>query len=297
MARHLRVFAAARPAVAQPSPFGDIPRRFAGLIEYAFVQTKMFKDWRAGLMHAGIFWGFVLLTIGTANIVTGGLIQSILSIPLDGALWAAISAMQNLVAVIVLVVDRLGVRAAADLEAAPPDVQPGRAAHPGDDRRRRRRPSCSPRSFQFARLRRRARRVRRRGARGAAARRVLAGDARGRVRRPVVGARRARRRVPRLPAVQQAPPHRDRVPEHLVSQARAARRAAGDGPRARGRDVRAEVAPGPRLEGPPRRLHLHRVRALPGGLPGERHREAAQSRRPSSWGSGRCRSRRSTAST
>src|SRR4249919_408703 len=88
MARHLRVFAAAHPVVPQPSPLGDIPRRFGGLIEYAFVQTKMFKDWRAGLMHAGIFWGFVLLTIGTANIVTGGLVQAIISIPLDGALWA-----------------------------------------------------------------------------------------------------------------------------------------------------------------------------------------------------------------
>ena len=102
MARHLRVFAATHPVQPQPQPLGDIPRRFAGLVEYALVQTKMFKDWRAGLMHAGIFWGFVLLTIGTANIVTGGLIQTILSIPLGGALWAAISAMQNVVAVIVL---------------------------------------------------------------------------------------------------------------------------------------------------------------------------------------------------
>ena len=98
----------------------------------------MFKDWRAGLMHAGIFWGFVLLTIGTANIVTGGLVQAIISIPLDGALWTAVSAMQNLVAVIVLVAIAVGVRAPADLEAAPPDVQPGRADHPVDDRRRRR---------------------------------------------------------------------------------------------------------------------------------------------------------------
>ena len=66
----------------------------------------MFKDRRAGLMHAAIFWGFVLLTIGTANIVTGGLVQAILSIPLDGALWTVVSAMQNVVAVIVLVGDR-----------------------------------------------------------------------------------------------------------------------------------------------------------------------------------------------
>ncbi len=68
MARHLRVFAAARPS----APFADLPARLVGLVQYAFVQTKMFKDPRAGLMHAGIFWGFVLLTIGTADIVTGG---------------------------------------------------------------------------------------------------------------------------------------------------------------------------------------------------------------------------------
>ena len=102
MARHLRIFVAARPATPQPNPFRHIPARFVGLIEYAFLQTKMFKDWRAGLMHAGIFWGFVLLTIGTANIVTGGIIQTVFSAPFDGALWTAISAMQNVVAVIVL---------------------------------------------------------------------------------------------------------------------------------------------------------------------------------------------------
>ena len=101
MARHLRVFAAVR--AQGPSPLADIPRRFTGLIQYAFIQTKMFKDVRAGLMHAGIFWGFVLLTVGTANIVTGGVIEQLLSIPFDGLLWALISAMQNLVAVIVLV--------------------------------------------------------------------------------------------------------------------------------------------------------------------------------------------------
>ena len=98
MARHLRVFAVARPS----RPFANVPARLVGLIQYAFVQTKMFKDPRAGLMHAGIFWGFVLLTIGTADIVSGGIIQAVLSAPLDGGLWAAISAMQNVVALIVL---------------------------------------------------------------------------------------------------------------------------------------------------------------------------------------------------
>jgi Fe-S oxidoreductase len=101
MARHLRIFAAVR--AEGPSPFSDVPRRTVGLVRYALIQTKMFKDRRAGLMHFGIFWGFVLLTIGTANIVTGGLVQAIISWPLDGVLWTLVSAMQNAVAVIVLV--------------------------------------------------------------------------------------------------------------------------------------------------------------------------------------------------
>ena len=61
----------------------------------------------------------MLLTIGTANIVTGGLIEAIVSIPLDGALWAAVNAMQNVVAVIVLVVHRLGVLAAPGVRSRP----------------------------------------------------------------------------------------------------------------------------------------------------------------------------------
>ena len=77
---------------------------------------------------------------------------------------------------------------------------------------------------------------------------------------------------------------------------RAARRAAHAGPRGRGRDVRAADAPGPRLEGPARRVHVHRVRPLPGGLPGLEHREAAQSQdlhhgHPGHVGRGRARAR------
>jgi Fe-S oxidoreductase len=98
MARHLRVFAAAR--AIGPSPFADIPTRVAGLVRYAFLQTKMFKDPRAAILHAGIFWGFVLLTIGTANVVTGGVIQAALQAPFDGLLWALVLAMQNVVAIV-----------------------------------------------------------------------------------------------------------------------------------------------------------------------------------------------------
>jgi len=101
MARHLRVFAAVR--AEGPSPLDDIPARLTGLIQYAFIQTKMFKDPRAAVLHLGIFWGFILLTVGTVNVVTGGLAQAIISWPLDGVLWMAVLAMQNVVAVGVLI--------------------------------------------------------------------------------------------------------------------------------------------------------------------------------------------------
>ena len=216
MARHLRVFAAVR--ATGPSPFSDIPARFTGLIQYAFVQTKMFKDPRAGIMHAGIFWGFVLLTIGTANIVTGGIIQAVISIPFDGILWTAVSAMQNVVAVIVLASIGWAFCPAPGHEAGAAHVQPRRAGHPVDDRRRRRHRAPRP-GGRVRPLRRPAWGLRRgrprRPAAGAAARR-----ARGAVRAALVGPHRARRGVPVLPAVQQAPPHRDELPEHLVPQAR-----------------------------------------------------------------------------
>ncbi len=101
MARHLRVFAATRGA--GPDALAGLPLRIGGLLLYVFGQAKMFGDRRAGLMHATIFWGFVLLTIGTANAVTGGLVEAVVAWPLGGALWTLVSALQNVVAVGVLV--------------------------------------------------------------------------------------------------------------------------------------------------------------------------------------------------
>jgi Fe-S oxidoreductase len=98
MARHLRVFAAARNA----TPYERIGSRLWGTVRYGLIQTRMFRDLPAGLMHAGIFWGFVLLTIGTANIALGGLIGALLSWPWDGLLWAAVNGLQNVVAVVVV---------------------------------------------------------------------------------------------------------------------------------------------------------------------------------------------------
>ena len=135
MARHLRIFAAVR--AEGPSPFSSVPRRTAGLVRYALVQTRMFKDRRAGLMHFGIFWGFVLLTIGTANVVLGGLVQAVISWPFDGLPVDAGLGDAERRGGRRPRGDRLCLRPPAGDETTPADAQPAGADHPGDDRRGR----------------------------------------------------------------------------------------------------------------------------------------------------------------
>jgi len=97
MARHLRVFAYARPAAV-----GDEPGRLQSLFKYAIVQVRMFRDPDAGLLHAAIFWGFVILTVGTADRVAFGLISNISRMPLDGWLWRLLVLGQNMFVLTVL---------------------------------------------------------------------------------------------------------------------------------------------------------------------------------------------------
>ncbi len=99
MARHLRVFAAARASTVTDRPAA----RIRSLLVYAIAQVRMFREPPAGTMHAAIFWGFLILTVGTANRITGGLVQDVLAWPLDGWIWRVILAAGNLIAVAVLV--------------------------------------------------------------------------------------------------------------------------------------------------------------------------------------------------
>ena len=63
MARHLRILATAHPAMVTDAP----ERRIGALVRFALLQVRMLREPDAGLMHAAIFWGFVVLTIGTAD--------------------------------------------------------------------------------------------------------------------------------------------------------------------------------------------------------------------------------------
>ncbi len=75
----------------------------------------------------------------------------------------------------------------------------------------------------------------------------------------------------------QAPAHRHRVLQRrtCASSSRAASCPSSTS-RPRRRTFGVQDDRGPGVEGPARRVHLHRVRALPGGMPGVGHRQAAQ---------------------
>lgn len=95
IARRLRVFTAVHAAEV-PMELG---RRTVGLIHYAFLQSKMFRWTQAGAIHYVVFLGSTILLIGNINIVTGGLLQTIVGWPLDGVLWTFLVLIQNLIAV------------------------------------------------------------------------------------------------------------------------------------------------------------------------------------------------------
>lgn len=98
MGRHLRVFQAAQPATVTDA--GDT--RIRSMVRYALVQVRMFRDPTAGWMHAAIFWGFVILTIGTVDRLLFGWVHAIVGWPLDGWLWRFLMALQHLMIVAVL---------------------------------------------------------------------------------------------------------------------------------------------------------------------------------------------------
>src|SRR5262249_31083903 len=59
--------------IGQPDPRSDHPlARIKNLLTIGIGQSKIFRDSVAGPMHATIFWGFVVLTAGTIEILIEG---------------------------------------------------------------------------------------------------------------------------------------------------------------------------------------------------------------------------------
>jgi Fe-S oxidoreductase/nitrate reductase gamma subunit len=105
-------------SVGQPDDRSDEPvTRIRNLFLIGFAQTKILRDAVAGPLHASVFWGFVVLTIGTAEIIIQGLFPgfsyaAILPAPIYSfyILSQEIFAVLVLVAVVLLLYRRIVVK-------------------------------------------------------------------------------------------------------------------------------------------------------------------------------------------
>ena len=79
-------------------------RRTWNLISIGFAQTKILREFGAGLSHASVFWGFLVLTAGTAEILLHGVWPGFsYEAILPRLLWQLFMLSQELFAVVVLV--------------------------------------------------------------------------------------------------------------------------------------------------------------------------------------------------
>ena len=89
--------------IARPDPRWDTPlARLKNVMTIGIFQKKIFRDPVAGPMHALIFWGFIVLTAGTIELILHGVFPSFSYDFLPPALYRAYSASQDLFGILVL---------------------------------------------------------------------------------------------------------------------------------------------------------------------------------------------------
>ncbi|MCF8405515.1 MAG: 4Fe-4S dicluster domain-containing protein [Bacteroidales bacterium] len=59
--------------LTKPFPIGDYGKRFAMMMEVAIGQTKIFRFPFVGFLHALVFWGFLVILVGSIEMIIDGL--------------------------------------------------------------------------------------------------------------------------------------------------------------------------------------------------------------------------------
>jgi Fe-S oxidoreductase len=90
--RHLAVLRAGRPLDRSDR----VLARIWSVVVYVIGQRRLLHDLGPGVMHAAIFWGFLVLLVTTGNYFTNGLVETILRWPLGGIAWLLAVAVANL---------------------------------------------------------------------------------------------------------------------------------------------------------------------------------------------------------
>ncbi|MFN7952609.1 MAG: (Fe-S)-binding protein [bacterium] len=83
------------------SRLDSLPERVTRVLTVAFGHSKLFRQVVPGLMHFFIFWGFVILTIGTTEMMMQG-IHPALSLRFLGPLYRPLQGLQDVFALLVM---------------------------------------------------------------------------------------------------------------------------------------------------------------------------------------------------
>jgi len=84
-------------------PIKDFAKRFIMMLKVALGQSKIFRKPVIGLMHALVFWGFCVISIGSIEMVIDGISGSEKSLSFLGILYNIIFASGDIFAAIVLI--------------------------------------------------------------------------------------------------------------------------------------------------------------------------------------------------
>ncbi len=89
--------------LTKPFPIGDYGKRFAMMMEVAIGQTKIFRFPFVGLLHALVFWGFLVILIGSIEMVIDGLFGTVRVLSFLGVAYDIIMASVDVFALIIAI--------------------------------------------------------------------------------------------------------------------------------------------------------------------------------------------------
>jgi Fe-S oxidoreductase len=89
--------------LTKPYPVKDWGKRFIVMMEVAFGQTKIFRRPVLGLMHALVWWGFIVILIGSVEMIIDGLVGTERVLAVLGPVYDIIFGLGDIFAFIILI--------------------------------------------------------------------------------------------------------------------------------------------------------------------------------------------------
>ena len=89
--------------LTKPFPVGDWGKRFKLMMEVAIGQTKIFRFPFVGFLHALVFWGFIVILVGSIEMIIDGLFGTDRVLSFLGIIYNVITASGDVFALIIAI--------------------------------------------------------------------------------------------------------------------------------------------------------------------------------------------------